>query len=242
LVSEVFGGAEFGALSRGGSGRRLITSSAQAEQAAAAAAIQAEYDFSVQAAVSRGVSFDRVNEYGIFKAEAMMRQEIAISDYFRSKKLADLQMSSFQSMMAQASERAAENIASGVEYGKKMIEEAEEMVYLYRNFGWNEYAAIKSTGGFSFSPGAFGGKQFWIGESGMDFWRGQRSFVKPVDIKISIPKSFITYGHPNYLFSEGVTELYRGLPNIDTYPGGTIATQYNLNRLNETMRIIYFRY
>ncbi len=110
----------------------------------------------------------------------------------------------------------------------------DELVTLYRNFGWNEYNSIKELGGkFSISPNQYQGKQFWIGESGLTFWN-KTTLSKPITAKVTIPRSYITPGNPNYIFQETI-------PMIDGYPGGTVLPE-NLSRFNNVMNIEYFIY
>jgi len=105
---------------------------------------------------------------------------------------------------------------------------------LYRNFGWNELSSLKNAGGkFSIHPNQFQGKQFWVGESGMNMWTNS-SFAKPFTAKIIVPKSCVTPGHRNYIFMEP------GMM-IDGFPGGTVLPS-NLQRFNSNMRIEWIRY
>jgi len=105
---------------------------------------------------------------------------------------------------------------------------------LYRNFGWNELSSIKNAGGsFSIHPNQFQGKQFWVGESGMNMWTNS-SFAKPFTAKITVPKSFVTPGHKNYIFME--SDMM-----IDGFPGGTVLPS-NLKKFNSAMKIDWIRY
>lgn len=105
---------------------------------------------------------------------------------------------------------------------------------LYRNFGWNELSSIKNAGGnFSIHPNQFQGKQFWVGESGMNMWTNS-SFAKPLTAKITVPKSFVTPGHKNYIFME--SDMI-----IDGFPGGTVLPS-NLKKFNSAMKIDWIRY
>ena len=110
----------------------------------------------------------------------------------------------------------------------------EEQVDLYRNFGPNELESIKANGGkFSIHPNQFQGKQFWVGEDGLNMWTKSR-FSKPYTAKITIPKSFVTPGSKNYIFME---------PDmiIDGFPGGTVLSE-NLQQFNDAMRILWIRF
>ncbi|MFC7346923.1 RHS repeat domain-containing protein [Chryseobacterium zhengzhouense] len=105
---------------------------------------------------------------------------------------------------------------------------------LYRNFGWNELSSIKNAGGkFSIHPNQFQGKQFWVGESGMDMWTNS-SFAKPFTAKITVPKSFVTPGHKNYIFMESNMM-------IDGFPGGTVLPS-SLKKFNSAIKIDWIRY
>ncbi|MBB5395087.1 DUF6443 domain-containing protein [Mucilaginibacter sp. AK015] len=112
---------------------------------------------------------------------------------------------------------------------------------LYRNFGPNEYKSIRESGGFSISENNYAGKQFWIGESGLDFWM-QTQFQKQFTVKLTIPTSFVTPGNPNYLFSEYGHDLINNVPHVDGYPGGTISNSTNLSIFNSAMTINWFQY
>ncbi|SHN12258.1 DUF6443 domain-containing protein [Mucilaginibacter sp. OK098] len=110
----------------------------------------------------------------------------------------------------------------------------EGMSTLYRNLGPNERNSINSLGGFSTSANSFDGKQFWIGDSGLTMWKN--SFLaKPYDIKVTIPTSYITPGHPNYLFNEPPDPFFNGQPSIDNFPGGTVLPQ-NLGIFNSVIK------
>lgn len=88
---------------------------------------------------------------------------------------------------------------TGLKYGIKGIAKGGTAT-LYRNFGWNELSSIKNAGGkFSIHPNQFQGKQFWVGESGMNMWTNS-SFAKPFTAKITVPKSFVTPRMSCYLF------------------------------------------
>lgn len=106
---------------------------------------------------------------------------------------------------------------------------------LYRNFGFGELNSIKNNGGkFSISPNHFSGKQFWVGESGMKMWTNHPDFGKPLTAEITIPKSYVTPGHKNYIFME--SDML-----IDNYPGGTVLP-FNLPTFNSVMEINQIRY
>lgn len=105
---------------------------------------------------------------------------------------------------------------------------------LYRNFGWNELSSLKESGGkFSIHPNQFQGKQFWVGESGMEMWTNS-SMAKPFTAKIKIPKSFVTPGHKNFIFME--SEMI-----IDGFPGGTVLKE-NLKKFNSAIKVEWIRY
>lgn len=113
------------------------------------------------------------------------------------------------------------------------IEKAETAT-IYRNFGWNELKSVKDAGGkFSIHPNQFQGKQFWVGETGMKMWTNS-SFAKPFTAKISIPKSFVTPGHKNYIFME------RDMV-IDGFPGGTVLPN-QLDKFNSAIKVDWIRY
>ncbi|MBL0020578.1 MAG: hypothetical protein IPP17_30135 [Bacteroidetes bacterium] len=84
------------------------------------------------------------------------------------------------------------------------------------------------------SPKYFQGKQFWFGESGINWWKTKRNFVELVTVKVDIPKSYITPGHKNYLFLEA-----DGM--IDLYPGGTVLP-HNMDKFNSVMKIDWLEY
>jgi len=110
----------------------------------------------------------------------------------------------------------------------------EQLAILYRNFGWNELNSTREAAwSFSIHPNQFQGKQFWVGESGMQMWNNS-SFAKPFTAEITVPKSFVTPGHVNYIFME---------PDmmIDGFPGGTVLPQ-NLPRFNSDMKINWIQY
>ncbi|WP_299221341.1 DUF6443 domain-containing protein [uncultured Aquimarina sp.] len=109
-----------------------------------------------------------------------------------------------------------------------------ETATLFRNFGWGELNSIKNAGGnFSISSRHFQGKQFWVGESGLNFWTST-SFAKPFTAKVTVPKSFVTPGNSNYIFLESTM-------TIDGYPGGTVLPQ-NLDRFNSKATIDWIKY
>ena len=100
----------------------------------------------------------------------------------------------------------------------------DERVAIYRNIGFNEFESLKNNGGkFTIHPNAYNGKQFWLDESALEWWRNTK-FAKPIDVKLTIPKSYITPNHKNFI------GLERNLI-IDTKPGITI-TPTNLNKFN----------
>jgi hypothetical protein len=122
-------------------------------------------------------------------------------------------------------------------YGKAVpfyLEKPVENAVLYRNFGWNELASLKATGGkFTIHPSQFQGKQFWVGESGLNMWTNS-TFSKPFTARVSIPKSFVTPGNKDYIFLE--SDMM-----IDTFPGGTVLPS-NLERFNAAQTIEWIRY
>lgn len=67
----------------------------------------------------------------------------------------------------------------------------------------------------------------------MEMWTNS-SFAKPFTAKITIPKSFVTPGHQNYIFMESNMM-------IDGFPGGTVLPS-NLNKFNSVMKIDWIRY
>ncbi|WP_460220181.1 RHS repeat-associated core domain-containing protein [Psychroserpens sp. MEBiC05023] len=108
-------------------------------------------------------------------------------------------------------------------------------VTMYRNFGWNELKSIKSAEGkFSIHPRHFQGKQFWVGESGLEMWSQKSSFVKPFTARVTIPKSYVTPGHRNYIFMENNMI-------IDGHPGGTVLPA-NLKKFNSVITIDWIRF
>lgn len=116
----------------------------------------------------------------------------------------------------------------------------EEMVTLYRNFGWNEYNAFKESKSFSIQSTGFSGKQFWIGEDGLNWWK-KTDWAKPFDISIQVPKSFIDPTHSNYIFTETGYDIMDGLPHIDGYPGGTVSPS-NMGLFNSIFNVNWLRY
>ncbi|MBK9453737.1 MAG: RHS repeat-associated core domain-containing protein [Bacteroidetes bacterium] len=133
-------------------------------------------------------------------------------------------------------------IKNGLKIGSKAENAAttiaksdDEIVSIYRNFGMDEYESIVASGGkFVISPKYFQGKQFWFGESGINWWKTKRNFVELVTVKVDIPKSYITPGHKNYLFLEA-----DGM--IDLYPGGTVLP-HNMDKFNSVMKIDWLEY
>ncbi|MBL0020475.1 MAG: hypothetical protein IPP17_29570 [Bacteroidetes bacterium] len=89
-------------------------------------------------------------------------------------------------------------IKNGLKIGSKAENAAttiaksdDEIVSIYRNFGMDEYESIVASGGkFVISPKYFQGKQFWFGESGINWWKTKRNFVELVTVKVDIPKSY----------------------------------------------------
>lgn len=136
--------------------------------------------------------------------------------------------------IASQADEVVEAVVKNVDDGVALSAQADEVVDLYRNFGMNEYQSIVDSGGkFSIHPHQYDGKQFWIGTEGLNFWIGT-SFVKQVTAKVTIPKSYVTPGNPNYIFVEKI-------PVIDSYPGGTV-NKAMLNKFNNAMKIEWLMY
>lgn len=104
---------------------------------------------------------------------------------------------------------------------------------LYRNFGWPEFNSVLELRYFSLHPDYFQGKQFWVGESGINMWRNS-SFSMHFTAKVSIPTVYVTPGDSKYLFLESDRI-------IDMHPGGTILS-HNLPIFNSVMKIDWIQY
>lgn len=104
---------------------------------------------------------------------------------------------------------------------------AEETSVVYRNFGWNEYQALRDAGN-KFQIGSnFGSKQFWLDQEGITFWNST-SFSKNFTAQITVNNSALEHG---YEFLD-----------LGKYRAISFDSQADLNIFNSNMRIDWIQY
>jgi RHS repeat-associated protein len=98
---------------------------------------------------------------------------------------------------------------------------------VYRNFGWNEYKALRLSGN-NFEIGSnFGSKQFWLDKEGINWWNST-SFSKNFTAKITVNNS---------AFKQGTKFLDAG-----KYKAISFDNQGALNIFNNNMKIKWIQY
>jgi RHS repeat-associated protein len=116
-------------------------------------------------------------------------------------------------------------LRSGIQLGGNAVKGGTTTVY--RNFGWNEYKALRTSGN-NFQIGTnFGSKQFWLDEAGINWWNST-SFSKNFTAKITVNNSALNHG---YRFLDA--GKYRAI-SFDS-PGA-------LNIFNRNMKIEWIQY
>lgn len=98
---------------------------------------------------------------------------------------------------------------------------------VYRNFGWNEYKALRANGN-NFEIGSnFGSKQFWLDDAGINWWNST-SFSKNFTAKITVNNSALNQG---YKFLDA--GKYRAI---------SFDSREALNIFNKNMKIEWIQY
>lgn len=98
---------------------------------------------------------------------------------------------------------------------------------VYRNFGWNEYKALRASGN-NFQIGSnFGSKQFWLDKKGIDWWNST-SFSKNFTAKITVNNSALQHG-TNFL-------------DAGRYKAISFDSQKALDVFNKNMKIEWVQY
>lgn len=98
---------------------------------------------------------------------------------------------------------------------------------VYRNFGWNEYKALRANGN-NFEIGSnFGSKQFWLDDAGINWWNST-SFSKNFTAKITVNNNALNQG---YKFLDA--GKYRAI---------SFDSKEALNIFNKNMKIEWIQY
>ncbi len=125
------------------------------------------------------------------------------------------------------------DIGKGVDADAWMLIKAEEVAAkggtttVYRNFGWNEYKALRASGN-NFEIGSnFGSKQFWLDKEGINWWNST-SFSKNFTAKITVNNSALKQG-TNFL-------------DAGKYRAISFDSQEALNIFNKNMKIEWIQY
>ncbi len=107
----------------------------------------------------------------------LLRSAMAVSDVFLVKSIA----TGIAKLGVEAAVDASVN------------EAIEGTTTVYRNFGWNEYNALRANGN-NFEIGSnFGSKQFWLDSDGINWWNST-GFSKNFTAEITINKAALQYG------------------------------------------------
>ncbi len=102
---------------------------------------------------------------------------------------------------------------------------------VYRNFGWNEYLALRTNGNnFEIGPN-FGPKQFWLDDAGINWWNNNkysRKFGGNFTAKIIVNNSALNHG---YIFKDA-----------GKYRAVSFDNQEVLDVFNKNMKIEWIEY